>query len=370
MSQHDNSHGTPHDRRGQRLARIREILGKPLFLYDPIAYWAGELEPTWVRHERRARIVEVREIAGETKTFVLETAKGRWAGHRPGQFVPITVEIDGRRHTRCYSISSAPRPDRLAITVRRHPEGLVSGHLHDRVRPGDVFVVGDPGGELTLPERPAKLLLVAGGSGVTPMRSMLSDLVVRGSNADVELLYFERSDAHVILDRVLLAALAERCPNVRVHIFTGASKPRLSLAWLAGVVPDFASRTALACGPDGVVETMTEIYAATGRVDRLTTERFAPKTTERAVAGQPVVVTLSRSLRTLRLDGHGSLLEQLEREGVKPNSGCRMGICHTCRCKKTSGAVEDLRSGQLHEATDESIQLCVTAPRSDLVLDL
>jgi stearoyl-CoA 9-desaturase NADPH oxidoreductase len=363
MSQHKTT--------GERFAEIRKIFSKPLFHYDPIDYWAGELEPTWVRRERRARVLEVRDVAADTKTFVLETAKGRWDGHRPGQFVTLSLEIDGRRHARCYSISSAPRRDRLAVTVRRHPDGLVSGHLHDRVRPGDVVVVGDPTGELTLPEpAPRRVLLVAGGSGITPMRSILADLAVRGSDLDLELLYFERTEAHVVLDRVLLGALAERCPNVRVRVFTGATKKRLSLESLAELVPDFASRTALACGPEGLLEAMTRIYVTAGRFDRLTIERFVPKVPERTQAGDAVVVTLARSLKTLRLDGHGSLLEQLEREGIKPKSGCRMGICHTCRCNKTSGAVEDLRSGDLHDAPDESIQLCVSTPRSDLVLDL
>jgi stearoyl-CoA 9-desaturase NADPH oxidoreductase len=363
MSQHKTMEG--------RLAGIRRIFGKSLFHYDPIDYWAGELEPTWVQRERRARVLAVRDVAVGTKTFVLETAKGRWQGHRPGQFVTLTLEIDGRRHSRCYSISSAPREDQLAITVRRHPEGLVSGHLHDRVEPGDVVVVGDPAGDLTLPDDDSRsTLLVAGGSGITPMRSILADLAARGAERSVEVLYFERTDAHVVLDRALLDALAARCPGVRVRIFTGAEKPRLSLPTLAELVPDFARRDALACGPEPLIEAMTEIYAAAGRIDRLTVERFVPRVPERAEAGEAVHVTLARSRKTVRLDGHGSLLEQLEREGVTPKSGCRMGICHTCRCDKVSGSVEDLRSGELRDAADESIQLCVSAPRSDLVLDL
>src|SRR5690606_38630327 len=102
----------------ERLVEVRKALTTPLFHYDPVDYWAGELEPTWAKRELRARVLEVRDTAVDTKTFVLETAPGRWKGHRPGQFVTFTVEIDGRRHTRCYSISSAPRPGRLAVTVR------------------------------------------------------------------------------------------------------------------------------------------------------------------------------------------------------------------------------------------------------------
>src|SRR5690606_17260502 len=155
-----------------------------------------------------------------------------------------------------------------------------------------------------------------------------------------------------VLDPVLLGALAARCPNARVRVFTGPEKPRLTYDTLASLVPDYASRVALACGPEPLLEAMTGIYAAAGRLDPLPVERFTPGAPERGASREAVVVALARSTKTLRLDGHGSLLEQLERGGVTPKSGCRMGICPTCRCRKQSGAVEDLRTGERLEAPD------------------
>ncbi|MCA9674169.1 MAG: 2Fe-2S iron-sulfur cluster binding domain-containing protein, partial [Myxococcales bacterium] len=92
-----------------------------------------------------------------------------------------------------------------------------------------------------------------------------------------------------------------------------------------------------------------------------------PATTE---PGAPVAVRLTRTARTISADGAGTLLEQLERGGARPASGCRMGICKTCTCRKRSGVVENLLTGARSTDPDEDIQLCVSVARSELELEL
>jgi ferredoxin len=83
-----------------------------------------------------------------------------------------------------------------------------------------------------------------------------------------------------------------------------------------------------------------------------------------------VQVRLGRSERRVLAKGPGSLLEQLERAGERPAHGCRIGICHTCKCRKQSGTVQNLVTGEVSSEPDQEIQLCISMPRSDLELDL
>jgi ferredoxin len=86
--------------------------------------------------------------------------------------------------------------------------------------------------------------------------------------------------------------------------------------------------------------------------------------------GAPVAVRLAASARTVAAAGPGTLLEQLERAGERPAYGCRIGICQTCKCRKQSGVVENLRTGAISSDPDEDIQLCISRARSDLELAL
>src|SRR5689334_13569058 len=97
----------------------------------------ASLHPTWALGTIKARVLRIEDETADTKTFVLG-ANRRWPGFRAGQHVGVVVEIDGVRHERRYSLSSAPARGRtIAITVKRQPEGLVSGWLHDRLAVGD-----------------------------------------------------------------------------------------------------------------------------------------------------------------------------------------------------------------------------------------
>jgi ferredoxin len=108
-----------------------------------------------------------------------------------------------------------------------------------------------------------------------------------------------------------------------------------------------------------------------GASHRLHTERFAPPVARAPDAGREPAFTviLSRSGRSFAASS-GTLLEQLERAGERPSFGCRMGICRTCRCRKLTGSVEDIRTGAVSSEPDEDIQPCISVPRSDVELGL
>ena len=324
------------------------------------------LHPTTSPPEIRARVVEVLTETPDARTFVLRPNR-HWTGHRAGQHTTVEVEIDGVRHRRCYSISSAPSDRHLAITVKRVAGGRVSPWLHAHVRPGHVLRLGPAAGDFVLDpaEVAAPLLLLGGGSGVTPLVSILRDLLDRGAVHDVVLVVHARRRDDVIFGREL-EAIAAGHAGLRLLVELGD----LDEARLARLVPDFAARTTLLCGPGGMMERVERMWAGAGATARLRREHFAAPPVPTPAPGAPVAVRLTGAARTVIVDGAGTLLEQLERAGERPPSGCRIGICQTCKCRKQSGVVENLRTGAISSDPDEDIQLCISRPRSELRLAL
>jgi ferredoxin-NADP reductase len=352
----------------------RGTVARRLFLERQARFWAQRLDARWAPDELRARVVDVVAETGDTKTFLLR-ANRRWQGHRAGQYTTVEVEIDGVRHRRCYSLSSAPSDPLLRITVKRAPAGRVSSWLHDHLRRGDVVRLSPAAGDFVLDEpAPPRLLLLSGGSGITPVMSILRDLDERDAIGDVVFVHHARSKQDVIFGTTL-AALAARHRGLRLVMCldddpTGAG--RFDEARLVARVPDFAERTTLLCGPPGLMARVERMWDEAGVAHRLRRERFvAPVAAPPADADAgALTVRLGRSGRTHAADGAGTLLEQLERAGERPPHGCRIGICHTCKCTKRTGTVRNLLTGAVSSAPDEEIQLCVSVPCSDLELGL
>jgi ferredoxin-NADP reductase len=359
-----------------RLRAARKVLGSTaatrLFFDRQVDFWLGELAPAWSLSELRATVLGVVDETHDVKTFVLAPGAG-WPGHRAGQYVAVDVEIDGARMRRCYSLSSAPGDARLTITVKRVPGGRVSGFLHDNVRRGSVLVLGMPAGDFVLGSpAPGKLLLLSGGSGVTPVMSLLRDLSRRDAVRDIVFLHAARSASDVIF-RDELRALEQRHTGLRV-VFQLDDAPGggpLDEAKLRVAVPDLAERETFLCGPSGMMDSVERMFARIGATDRLRSERFVAAAGMRSAgaAAGPVTLRLSRSGRSI-VGSAGTLLEQLERAGERPGYGCRLGICNTCRCRKRSGIVENTVTGAISSEPDQEIRLCVSVARSDLDIEL
>jgi ferredoxin-NADP reductase len=340
-----------------------------------VDFWLSEIRPVWSLRERRARVVDILDETHDVKTFVLALSalSSPWPRAQAGQYLPIDVEIEGRRVRRFYSISSAPHERHLSITVKRVEGGKVSSWLHDRVRPGDILVIGEPAGEFVVPASAApELLFVTGGSGVTPAMSILRDLAARDEICDVVFVVCARSRADGIFDREL-REIAAKHAGLRLVLRYDEEAPLLDARALRDLVPDLEDRLAFLCGPAPMMAALAPIWEPAHLTHRLRSERFVsarPPVTASEIEGETKAkVRLTVAGRDVDLQGPGTLLEQLERAGETPVYGCRMGICNTCRCRKTSGITEDITTGALSDANEE-IRLCVSIPRSDLDLSL
>jgi len=355
----------------------RRLLGSPVvdLLLGPhgVDRYLELINPTLTVGDARAEVVAVRRQTARSVTLTLRPNRA-WSGFEPGQYVAVGVEIDGVRRTRTYSPAGSAHARReLELTVTEHPGGLVSGHLLRAARAGSIVHLGPVQGLFTLPApRPDHLVLISGGSGITPVLSMLRTLVDEGHDGEIAFLHFARSDADWLYEREV-RALQDRHPGLRVDYRTtrGEQSRRLDAALLHTLVGDARGATAAVCGPPSLVDAAQTAWAELGGdPGQLLSETFTGR--------GPILVSgnaATGTLRFLRSDrtaptGEGTLLEQAEAAGLFPEFGCRMGICHTCTCRKTAGAVRNLRTGVVSDEEDEDIQLCISAPAGDVALEL
>jgi ferredoxin-NADP reductase len=328
------------------------------------------INPALTVSEARGEVLAVRRQTPRSTTLRLR-ANPTWEGFSAGQFVRVGIEIDGVRRTRTYSPAGSEHAAgrELELTVTEHPGGLVSGRLPEVASVGTTVHLAPAQGDFVLPDlRPRRIVLISGGSGITPVLSMLRTLRDEDHHGEIDFLHYARTESDwLYAPEARALARGRREIGVRYLATREGTRPRLDPVAL-GDVDD--SCWAAVCGPPALIEAAQSTWAqAGGREQQLLSESFRPLGL--SVSGEAATGTLSflRSDRSAAV-GSGTLLEQAEAAGLSPEFGCRMGICHTCTCRKATGSVRNLRSGEVSDEEDEDIQLCVSVPAGDVALQL
>lgn len=357
----------------------------------PLDRYLELVHPTLTVRRLRAEITHVRRSVPGSVTLTLRPNR-QWRGHRAGQFIQLGVVIDGVRHIRCYSpVNPEGRRDKhIQLTVKAHPGGLVSQYLYREAAPGMVVDLAPASGTFQLPDpRPKRILLIGGGSGITPVLSMLRTLAGQGYPGDLTFLYYAKSPV-LVPHRAELEAIAEECPNFRIELRYPHRPTDLAaqvdaavasgFAELSGagyfdydelerVAPWFADAQTFVCGPQALMDAVRKVFEAEELADRLHTEEFT-------VSAAPVDAadaygTVSFSASGVQADNSGAnLLEQAESAGLQPAYGCRMGICFSCTAVRRTGCTRNLRTGELGSDPDQPIQLCINAPVGDVDIEI
>jgi ferredoxin-NADP reductase len=338
--------------------------------------YVEQLVPTWSSTEVRGRIVHVDRSADGSVVLTID-ANHNWTGFRPGQHTQLTVEIDGVRHTRCYSMASDATGGgrRFQLGIKAHPEGLVSRHLVAHAAPGMVVGLTPAAGDFHLPDdRPERVLLVSGGSGITPVLSMLRTLCAEGHSGPVTFLHYAtRPEAMLFRDEI--TALAAAHGNVTVVTAfneapdAGDLTGFLDERHLDAADPRWREAETYVCGPAPLMDSVRSLYDQAGAQDRFHQEAFTlPLLIGEAGSGGGTV-RFGASDLVVESDGR-PLLDQAEAAGLRPQHGCRMGICHTCTRSLTTGCVRDAVTGELTSGTDVDIRVCVSVPVGDIEIDL
>jgi ferredoxin-NADP reductase len=352
-----------------------ENLMTPLINPSKFDFWAQQLGSTHAWERCFARVVTVQAEGSDTKTLTLKANKN-WQGFVAGQHCNVTATIAGRNITRSYSISSDPVDGRFVqITVRLEAGGLMSEYLCNDIQVGDRLELGAPFGEMLLPTpMPAHFLLLAAGSGITPMMSQIRTLARNGMPTSVTLVYWEKTNADFNFAQEL-QSIAQQHLNFHINLITtrvqGELPPsgRISGELLSQIVNIDTVEQVFACGSSGFVEAATS--ACETRKLPLMSEAFTPSQAQSSnVEVAKYDVYLRRQGLHLSLSNQLPLLEQLENAGVSVPSGCRQGICNTCTCVRNSGATADAFSGTVDNEPSQIIKLCVSRAAGNIELDI
>jgi ferredoxin-NADP reductase len=303
----------------------------------------------WARgahtHERRAvRVAAITRETADAVTVTLEPEDGKPLHFRAGQYLTHLFTIDGETLKRAYSLSSA-EGQAPSFTAKMVENGRVSAHLQTRLRPGERYSVLGPSGEFILGHGAHPLLFVAGGSGITPVISLIETALAAQPERVVRLLYASRSEDDIIF-RARLAALAQRHASLSVtHVLSRpgpawrGERDRLDLVRVASLLAPPPESEAYLCGPTGLMDAaVAGLVAAAVPAARIRRERFlaAPRASAaRPSAPQPI--EFRRSGRTVMQNLGESILECGLREGIALDFSCTVGGCGSCKLHVVSG---------------------------------
>ena len=350
--------------RDLRMLRDRLILGKtPPPLIDRPRPTAGAVVSLPRKTPNMTRAVKVTRVVRETENAVsiyLTEADGSALEFRPGQFLSVDVTIDGERLRRAYSLASACLPDvPVHVTVKRIENGRVSNHLNDTVQEGDELAVLGPSGSFTVEPREVDerhLVMIAGGSGITPIMSILETVLRTEKRGRVTLIYGNRSWDDVIF-RDRLAALCDEFSERLVvdHVLEHPAE-----TWSAGrgllssevlearlealAIQDDGLIRYFVCGPTPMMEAAHQtLLEREVDADRVAEERFTSPEARSGDMGSDktelVVVSKAGHDHGIQVEPGQTILEAALAAGIDMPFSCAMGGCGACRVRRADGEV-------------------------------
>jgi ferredoxin-NADP reductase len=355
----------------ERVLRVAELAATPLVPSD----YLDVFNPLRAGADLRGRVVSVTPETEDAATLVIKPGAD-WAGHIPGQYVRLGIDVDGVRLWRAYSLTHGPRDDGyISITVKAVPYGKVSNHIVRDTRPGTLVHLEQAAGEFVLPTEGGKFLFVTAGSGITPVIGILRNLfpvadsgvvrLPRSSGYDITVVHVAPTEP----DSIFIHNLRELDEAGMINLVARYDDEHgiLDVDDLAELVPDLAERTTFACGPAGLLDALERHHVELGL--KLLTEQFRVAT---LVVGEGGTVTFTKNGTTVEADGSRPILDEAEEAGVLMPSGCRMGICYGCVLPMREGTVRDLRTGEITTAVEGDgvkIQTCINAAAGSCSID-
>ena len=337
-------------------------------------------------HPLRVRAVIDETHDSKSIVFDVPQALAEQFRYRPGQFLTLRLPIDGRHVPRCYSMSSAPTlDDALRVTVKRVHQGRGSNWVCDKIRVGDTIELMPPSGLFSPKDLAQNFLLLAGGSGITPVFSILRT-VLKQHQGKVVLFYANRDERSVIFKKDLQQLAAEYPDRLQVvhwlDSVQGAPSPQQLAAWAKPWVN--TAGQAFICGPGPFMDAAQAAMVAAGMAEeQVHVERFVSLPDEETLqqmheqdAAAPVAAAVDEAVVQLRLDGEEyeftcsgteTILEAGLRAGINVPYSCQAGMCASCMCQVQDGSVH-LRHNEVLDAKDLSKKwtlACQSVPTSE-----
>ena len=322
-------------------------------------------------------VTDVVDETADARSFVLDVPAPLAAtfAYVAGQFCTFRAMLDGQPVERCYSMSSSPDTgEPLTVTVKRVPGGRMSNWMNDALRPGDAIDVLPPAGRFVLRDADTPIVAYAGGSGITPVLSIVKTALATTSR-EVRLVYANRDRGSVIFAGALAALCSRFGDRLSVRHHLDAEGGLLDAVACAAFAGDRAHADFYVCGPApymDVVAAGLELHD----VDRgrIFVERFDPggDATPLAVASdtESLVIRLDGRRHTIAYESGDTVLEAARRAGLGPRFNCQSGSCATCMAFLDEGAATMRHNDALtaDEVAEGWILTCQAVPTSRTVV--
>ncbi len=346
------------------------------------------------------RVAEVRRETPDAVSIVFDVPPELAAAYifEAGQFLTLKIDLGGEDVHRNYSVCTAPDEDELRIAVKETSTGLFSRWANRELSTGMTIDVMPPMGRFTHvidPARAGRYVAFAGGSGITPVMSLIKTVLAAEPKSQFTLFYGNRNTASVIFLEQL-AALKDRFLGrfqlyhfledeaEEIELFNGILDRAKCDALLSTLADPALIDEAFICGPGPMMDAAEAALIAAGvSADRIKIERFttgalsgerlvrAEQLSQKA-AGIPMVVTLDGRRARVAYDAEkGSILESVRAAGLRAPYACKQGVCATCKARVISGTVEMKANYALSEddLAKGYVLTCQSVPTSDVVLD-
>lgn len=332
-----------------------------------IDFWLQHVNPLWSVNQALGEVVAKKTIATDTVSLKIKVNRHFDVGHA-GQHHPVFIEIDGRRYERSYSLTQLDK-HHVQLTAKKVNTGKVSTWLVEQAETGDCIGLGQPYGEMYTPEQSEPIVLLAAGSGITPMYSLLQYWAKHKhlKARPVTLMYWVKTPADAAF-KTQFESLAAQYPKFNFKIFfTQAEQPdaRLNAADVEAI-EQLNQSIVYACGPSGFVTKAEQLFS---KALCFKSEAFSISPVLNQSKGF-VKITLLQSNTVLNIPKGQSILQSLEQQNIKPTYGCRMGLCNKCVCTKAEGATRNLVNGVENTEPNHQLKICVNSAESDLVINL
>lgn len=336
-------------------------------------------------------IKEVVHIAKEAVNLVFEKPESPFE-YQPGQFLTIIKEISGKKVRRAYSLCTTPFEDEFpAVTVKRVPGGIMSNHINDEFRAGDVVEIMEPMGMFTTNYSEAnsrQVVFLGGGSGITPLYSLMRSILLKEPKSSVALVYGNRSEEYIVFKDALEKLMETYGERIKVvHILEDNSNGYADHSGrpTAEAMRDIVDGLSISreteffiCGPEPMMDIASDGLKLLGIEDqKIRKESFdsgkSPSVSTAAKKGagshSEVTILMDGQEYVLKVNKDTPILDAGLDEEIDMPYSCQSGLCTACRAKCLEGEVdqEDAEGLSQSESEEGYVLLCVGKPLSDKV---
>ena len=320
--------------------------------------------------------LRVKRVVRETPdavSLVLDVPEHCSARYRyqAGQFLTLRVVVDGQDLRRCYSMSSAPVEDDLQITIKRDPGGVVSNWLNDTVAEGSEIHAAPPEGRFCLRDTADEIVAFAGGSGITPIMSLVR-MAIANSSRRIRLFYANRNRDSVIFAKTLDRLVSDHADRLVVAHHLDEDSGVVTPSAVESFIADAAAADYYICGPGPFMDTVEAAILGSGVPrERVHLERFSVEPVPADIADssqqtEEVVIELDRKTTTAEYRAGNTLLQTARIAGLRAPSSCETGSCGTCMARIVSGSAKMLNNDALDddEVAEGWVLTCQSLPTS------